>query len=411
LYLKEELEKSGGLDNLSLYIFTEVDTNELIDLILRPASEKILNLESKKKMLDVFGVDGEYGRHYSFLKAIAAFWNILIDSNIRATFKIDLDQVFPQQALVKETGESAFEHFQTPLWGAIGVDSWGQQVELGMIAGALVNERDIGKSLFTPDVTFPEKAPSADEYIFFSTMPQALSTRAEIMTRYNRGLLDGKNRCLQRIHVTGGTNGILIDALRRYRPFTPSFMGRAEDQAYILPQLVGGTVSLGYTHKEGLIMRHDKEAFAQQAIKSAYVGKLIGDYIRILYFSQYARIIDRDFMRIKEKVDPFTGCFISKIPITVVYLRFALKAASMFGEGKDLQATNFLESGSKRIGAALRFTRGKPSQLHQKYELEKRGWHLYYDILTLIEEALQRKEPFAFTLKQKALEFVAQRRI
>ena len=60
----------------------------------------------------------------------------MIDDRIRATFKIDLDQVFPQDELVSETGKSAFEHFKTDLWGAWGVDSSGNHVELGMIAGS-----------------------------------------------------------------------------------------------------------------------------------------------------------------------------------------------------------------------------------------------------------------------------------
>jgi len=410
-YLREELEKSGGLKNLKLYMFTESDTDELCDAILQPVSESYLNLTANKGLLDVFGVDGEYGRHYSFLKAIGALWNILIDSKIRATFKIDLDQVFPQEELVRETGVSAFEHFQTPLWGAEGLDYWGEQIELGMIAGALVNERDIEKSVFTPDVTFPDRMPTPDEYIFFSTLPQALSTYAEMMTRYNTSQPDGKNSCLQRIHVTGGTNGILVDALRRHRPFTPSFIGRAEDQAYILPQLLGGTINLGYAHKDGLIMRHDKEAFAREAIESAYVGKLIGDYIRILYFSEYARVISNDINRIKQKADPFTGCFISRIPVTVVYLRFALKAASLFAEGKEEHGLDFLRMGSQRIRAALRFTRGNPSRFHKKYEKEKQEWYLYYDILTAVDEALQKDEPLAVELKESALSIIAQRRI
>jgi hypothetical protein len=280
-----------------------------------------------------------------------------------------------------------------------------------MIAGALVNERDIGKSLFTPDVTYPERSPSPDEYIFFSTLPQALSTEAEMMTRYNTPQLDGMKRCLQRIHVTGGTNGILISALRRYRPFSPSFIGRAEDQVYILPQLVNDGINLGYAHKDGLIMRHDKEAFAQEAIKSAQVGKLIGDYIRILYFSEYANVMVKDIEQIKQKVDPFTGCFISRIPVTVVYLRFALKAASMFASGNRSQAAEFLENGFGRISAAHEFTQGNPSRLQLKYEQEQQDWKLYYDVLDWIEDALGRKESFALEWNEKVLELFSSREI
>ena len=103
----------------------------------------------------MFGVDGASGRHYTFLKAVTALWQVLVDPDVRGTFKIDLDQIFPQADLVAESGASAFERLETPLWGAHRLDADGRELELGMIAGALVNERDIGRGLFTPDVAYP----------------------------------------------------------------------------------------------------------------------------------------------------------------------------------------------------------------------------------------------------------------
>ncbi|MBW2335134.1 MAG: hypothetical protein JRF06_08630 [Deltaproteobacteria bacterium] len=321
-YLEELFLHSESLKNIDVYVFTETETQRIVDEILVPAATHYLLHNDAKELLSVFGVDGEYGRHYSFLKAVAAFWNIFIRPEIKATFKIDLDQVFPQKELVEQTGNSAFEHLKTPLWGAHCIDSDGQPLELGMIAGSLVNQQDIGKSLFTPDVPFPNFSLSPDEYIFFSTLPQALSTEAEMMTRYTKNKLNGKKTCIQRIHVTGGTNGILIDSLRRYRPFTPSFIGRAEDQAYILSMIANPGTKLGYAHKDGLIMRHDKEVCAQEGIQSAYISKIVGDYIRMLYFSAYAKVLTNDVAKLKDTIDPFTGCFISKIPTSVTYLRF-----------------------------------------------------------------------------------------
>ena len=279
-YLEEEFSKAGGLRNLDLYVFSEADCRRLVDDILVPAANHFCGRNDSEELLSVFGVDGEYGRHYSFLKAISAFWQIVMEPEIKATFKIDLDQVFPQNELVEQTSASAFEHFTTPLWGAHGLDSEARPIELGLIAGALVNESDISKSIFTADVTFSDGDLLPEEYIFFSRLPQALSTEAEMMTRYNTLDLDGKKTCIQRVHVTGGTNGILISSLRRHRPFTPSFFGRAEDQAYILSVYPNPGVRLAYAHKDGLIMRHDKETFAQGAIQSAHIGKLLGDYIR-----------------------------------------------------------------------------------------------------------------------------------
>ena len=405
-YLKEELARSVSLKNIDIYVFTEADTLRIIDDILAPAAAYYLHCDNAKELLSAFGVDGEYGRHYSFLKAIAPFWSIFLQPEIRATFKIDLDQVFPQRELVEQTGASALEHFKTPLWGAQGLDSNEQPVELGMIAGALVDEADIDKSLFTPDVPFPNRGLSLDEHIFFSTLPQALSTEAEMMTRYTRDKLDGRRSCIQRIHVTGGTNGILVESLRRYRPFTPSFIGRAEDQAYILSTFPNPGTKLAYVHEAGLIMRHDKEAFAQEAIESAYLGKLVGDYVRILYFSAYATVLNNDVAKLKDTVDPFTGCFISRIPITVVYLRLAFNAASLFTEGKKEQGLEFIRIGARRITAALNFTGGENSMLKRQYEKERLSWNFYYDTLSAVENGIDKGDDFVLELLKKAEEIV-----
>ena len=401
-WLEEEFAGSDGPENMDVVAFTEADTRQIIHDILAPAAKHYLQHEGAEEHLSVLGVDGAYGRHYSFLKAIAPFWAILIQPAIKATFKIDLDQVFPQERLVEETEASAFEHFKTPLWGGHGLDSDGRPLELGMIAGALVNEQDIEESLFTPDVPFPDRTISPDEYVFYSTLPQALSTEAEMMTRYGEHHFDRKRACLQRIHVTGGTTGILVESLRRYRPFTPSFIGRAEDQAYILSALLRPGRRLACVHEDGLIMRHDKASFVQEAMKSAHLGKVIGDYLRILFFSAYANALVDDLAVLKETLDPFTGCFISKIPITVTLLRFALKAASFFSEGEEAQGAEFIHKGSRRIAEALEFTEGKHSALTGVLKNERLGWDLYYDTLSAIEEALDQEEEFALALRRRA---------
>jgi hypothetical protein len=407
-YLEELFFHSESLKNIDVYVFTEIDTQRIVDEILAPAAMHYLQHNDAKELLSVFGVDGEYGRHYSFLKAVAAFWSIFIRPDIKATFKIDLDQIFPQKELVEQTGNSVFEHFKTPLWGAYCIDSNGQPLELGMIAGSLVNQQDIGKSLFTPDVPFPNFALSPDEYIFFSTLPQALSTEAEMMTRYTKNKLNGKKTCIQRIHVTGGTNGILIDSLCRYRPFTPSFIGRAEDQAYILSMIANPGTKLGYAHKDGLIMRHDKDVCAQEGIQSAYISKIVGDYIRILYFSAYAKALTNDVAKLKDTIDPFTGCFISKIPASVTYLRFGLKAASFFASGEEEHGLEFIKIGAKRITNALDFVHGENSMLKQHYEREHLSWNLYYDTLSAVQDALKNGDSFALELRKKAESIIYQ---
>ena len=387
-YIESELKEHCSLRNLSVYVFTEDDTRDILDRVILPCAREYLPGTGVQDLHEIFGVDGEYGRHYSFLKAIAAFWKTFITPESRATFKIDLDQVFPQQVLEEETGRTFFQHLMTPLWGARGLDSSGRKVHLGMIAGSLVNESDIGSSLFTPDVRFPEGATEYDGLIFCSALPQALSTEAEMMTRYSAGgPIDGEKTCIQRIHVTGGTNGILIDSLFRYRPFTPGFIGRAEDQAYLLSVLFKNDENglLRYVHESGLIMRHDKTAFAGEAIEAARVGKMTGDYIRTLLFSFYSRSLPWDFGEIKESIDPFTGCFVSAIPFTVVLLRFALKTASMCASPDERQTgIDFFRLGIERIGSVIGMLSENREILRDRYYREKEAWDTFYDVLEII---------------------------
>ena len=264
---------------------------------------------------------------------------------------------------------------------------------MGMLAGSLVNESDARRSLFVPDVAFPEVKETGESLVFYSQLPQALSTEAEMMTRYSGGTEpDGKSSCIQRIHVTGGTNGILVDCLRSYRPFTPSFFGRAEDQAYLLSVLFemreGGY--LRYAHRYGLVMRHDKEAFAGEAIEAARIGKMVGDYQRTLLFSHYAsHILPWPEKDIKDAIDPFTGCFVSRIPFTVVYLRFALKAMEMCA--RNLQdGALFIRSGAPRIREVMGKISGGGQYYLKAFRREKRGWDDFHDILDAVERSTEK---------------------
>jgi hypothetical protein len=384
-YLEAELARDGRLRHLQVVIVTEEDTRRLIDEVLVPALGPA-GAAAAAELHRVVGVDGEYGRHYSFLKAVAGLWHVAMDSRVRATFKIDLDQVFPQSALLAETGRTMFEHLRTPLWGATARDGDGHELWLGMLAGALVNERDIGEGLFTPDVPIPQRLPTLDELVFFSALPQAISTRAEMMERYQGPGRDGLHRALQRIHVTGGTNGIRVDALRAYRPFTPSWVGRAEDQAYLLSVIGQPGRRLAYAHAAGLVMRHDKEAFASQAMAAARIGKLIGDDVRILVFSAYLDALgSADAPSVRRLLDPFTGCFASATPRTVVFLRSALRTLRLC-EAEDVKgAREYAIDGARRVAEALA-AEGEVGITSRELERERAAWNGYYDALDVLEQ-------------------------
>lgn len=387
-YLIEEFRRGGPFENLEIYLFTELECRELVRSVLSTHVEE----DAVPRIEEVFGVDGEYGRHYSFLKAIAALWSGLIDPTVRATFKIDLDQVFPQEELARQSGESALAHFTTPLWGAEGLDNEGAKVRLGMIAGALVNEKDIGRGLFTPDVPFPDSIPAGEAAVFYNKVPMALSTEAEMMTRYGDGSVegtdasstrssgpDGRTSCILRYHVTGGTNGILVEDLRRFRPFTPTFVGRAEDQAYLLSVLYEGEPALRYLHKPGLIMRHDKEAFAGEAIEAAKHGRFVGDLVRTLIFSWYTEALPWGLDRTKEQIDPFTGCFVTPRPMSVVFLRLALYCAAIIAADPDAEeeTTDIVTLAERKLAPLI----ADPQAITRDYQRQREAWRLFYDAI------------------------------
>ena len=415
-YIEDEVRKERGIRDLDLYVFTEDDTDRLVDDFLSPSARQF-GLEGADPDLfsGIFGVDGPYARHYNFLKAVAALWQVVKNPGTRATFKIDLDQVFPEEQLVDAMGASAFDLLCTPLWGALGKDAQDEEVSLGMIAGALVNEGDIHEGLFTPDVRLPEGPLPPDLWVFASQVPQALSTVAEMMARYGDGALDGKSRCLSRIHVTGGTIGIRIDSLRRHRPFTLSSIGRAEDQAYLMSVLCGPDAPyLRYAHAPGLIMRHDKHAFAGEAIRTAAAGKMVGDYERMLLFSHYARALPWPHEEIRSRLDPFTGCFVLTLPYSTALLCLALKALSLckgMSEKDRVDPEELLRVGARRLGPLMERLEEEPDWMKRSYETERRAWHAYYDILERVEVEARKQSADALRLIRKAEAIIDETRV
>ncbi len=414
-YLREVYAGTGPFEHLNIYLFSENDTDLITTEILLPAMEKYLGVRDAGSLRRVFGVDGEYGRHYSFLKAMSALWQVLIDPVVKGSFKLDLDQVFDQEVLVKETGNSALEHFKTPLWGAKGEDAEGNPVDLGLMAGALVNAEDVSKGLFTPDVPIPDPIPQGEALVFYSPLPMGISTRAEMMAHYDTDRLDGIHSCIQRVHVTGGTTAALIESIRRYRPFTPTFIGRAEDQAYLMGSLFAKpNRNLRYLHKPGLVMRHDKAVFAGEAIEGAKLGKYMGDLVRILFFSYYVRALPWPSNEIKKIIDPFTGCFASKLPFTAVYLRLSFHLAEMFAhddESVNVEGIQLLELGVERLEKIIDELNQTPNPLIEKYRQEKEGWDLFYDLLDHLEEALAKGDAFALNLRDRARKLVEDCRV
>ena len=222
-YIKTIIKKHLNLKFINVFLFDEDVCNNINSILF----------STSKDTDNIMGVNGNYGRHYTFLKYILLIWNKIVDKDVRYSFKIDLDQVFDQELLLKTTGFSIFEIFKNQKnWGGTAIDYEGKKVDLGLLAGALVNKADISKSLFTPDVNRPKNNDLlknlSSKRVFCPEWPQSLSTESELMYRLDN---------IQRIHVTGGTTGITVDSLVKWAPFTPSFVNRAEDQAFVISSI------------------------------------------------------------------------------------------------------------------------------------------------------------------------------
>jgi hypothetical protein len=155
-------------------------------------------------------------------------------------------------------------------------------------------------------------------------------------------------------------------------------------------------------------MRHDKDRYAGAAIEAAQVGKLVGDDVRILTFSAYAAAIagrqhgtGATVDSIKALMDPFTGGFISDLPITTVLLRFALRVIEAYERGEAELGRSYAEIGARRLSQALG-SAAEQERFDARIAAERAQWASLYDTLDAVELALNAQDPDALELQRHA---------
>ena len=347
-YVKSKISEKLKLKFINIFIFDENRTSKIIKKLFPK------NID----YADLFGVNGNYGRHYTFLKYVLILWNKLIDKSFNYSFKIDLDQVFDQNFLIRLSKMSIFEIFKNQkLWGGTGIDCENRVVDLGMLAGGLVNKGETHKDYLIPDVKRPLKntifSNLSSKRVFCPDWSHALSTEAEITY---------KKENIHRVHVTGGTTGITLKALEKWAPFTPSFINRAEDQAFIISSL-NKNEFLSHIHAPYLIMRHDKLDFAKRTVTNAKLGKEIGNLERILLFSYYSKCSNIDYNLIKSHLWPYTSSFIQEYPEILLYFILLIDGIS--------KSEEFLYDATKRLKITKHFCDHK---LEHQFRYEKEFW-------------------------------------
>ena len=69
---------------------------------------------------------------------------------------------------------------------------------------------------------------------------------------------------------------------------------------------------------------------------------------------------------------------------------------------KDHEGFEFLQMGTKRLHKIIQKLIKRPNPLIEKYQREKQGWDIYYDILNDVEKDIEKGDTFALKLQKKA---------
>ena len=105
---------------------------------------------------------------------------------------------------------------------------------------------------------------------------------------------------------------------------------------------------------------------------------------------------------IKQEIDPFTGCFVSRLPITIVLLRYALKTVELISSGEVEEGLRLFTEGAARLPGAIGSFLRSGDFLREVYREEREAWDLYYDALDGIEAGLSAGDPLARELAERA---------
>ena len=144
------------------------------------------------------------------------------------------------------------------------------------------------------------------------------------------------------------------------------------------------------------------------------MGRFVGDLVRTLYFSHYVKTLPWSDDQVKQTIDPFTGCFASHIPTTLVALRLTLRVGQLLADGDEearAEALDLMEMAADRLDPLIRRLTEAPQALADELAEQRAGWNLFYDLLDALENALAEGDQQAETLRDATLRVVQACRI
>ncbi len=118
--------------------------------------------------------------------------------------------------------------------------------------------------------------------------------------------------------------------------------------------------------------------------------------------------------QIKTTIDPFTGCFASFIPTTLVALRLALRVGELLAGGDaeaQAEALELMEMAAERLDPLIKRFHETPQFLAEELTGQRNGWDLFYDVLDALEKALAEGDQRALALRDAARRVVQSCRI
>ncbi len=125
-------------------------------------------------------------------------------------------------------------------------------------------------------------------------------------------------------------------------------------------------------------------------------------------FSALGRTLDPDLESVKAELAPFTGAFISPMPVTLTFVRLAVTALSWAQDGRGDAAHRLFVDGVRRCDRSRRFA---ADELIEELEADRQGWGDVYDALDLLEAALEADEEWASIARSEARKVVEDTRI
>lgn len=305
------------------WIMDKIRSLNLSDISVFVLTEK--TIEKMKGKVEggpytVFSVFGKYGVHFNALK----YSQLIMEKayGIRAGFKLDTDEGIRSRDLFAETGKTWLTTLCHSLWGGKARDWRGREVELAFNLGEYTNSKDIdalgySKAMREPDV---KASPCAGNNDLFFNKGAAHAKATALYNRFN--ILEDH---ISHSVVKGGGYGITNEGLRRYRPFTFSLVGRAEDQQFYFTGLSAG--ARGIFHPD-LRIAHYKGAVASSERKTE-ASRFLGDMYRLVLFQHLVEIIG-----VKEDIDPMPGVFAGSLARAQVIYHLLYKASSYFSSNR-----------------------------------------------------------------------------